>query len=418
MDCLFFFQAEFNKNLFFYSGLYLSLFDMFAKVLNNSPVMKKIIFLLAILSVPTVFLIMPSCKQKTATGAQSIAKSDFGKLPDGRVVNLYTLMNKNGLVLKVANYGGTVTALSVPDKKGTMADIVLGFDNLPDYQKATAYFGALVGRYGNRIAKGKFTIDGETYTLALNNGPNTLHGGIIGFDKVLWDATEVNDTTGVGLRLHHLSKDGDEGFPGNLNVTVTYMLTNANEFRIDYEATTDKATPLNLTHHSYFNLAGAGKGNVLGHKVMIAAQRYTVVDSTLIPTGEFRDVKGTPFDFTKAQAIGARIKELGGKPVGYDHNYVLNSGGTKLALAARVSEPLSGRVMEVYTDQPGVQFYTGNFLDGTLTGKDAKVYQQYYGFCFETQKFPDSPNQPTFPNSILKPGEVYKSTTIYKFSNE
>ena len=380
--------------------------------------MKKILFLLTMLSLSSVFLIMPSCKQKSATGAQSIAKSDFGKLPDGRIVNLYTLTNKNGLVLKVTNYGGTVTALSVPDKKGTMADIVLGFDNLPDYQKATAYFGALVGRYGNRIAKGKFSIDGETYTLALNNGPNTLHGGIIGFDKVLWDATEVNDTTGVGLRLHHLSKDGDEGFPGNLNVTVTYMLTNANEFRIDYEATTDKATPLNLTHHSYFNLAGAGNGDVLGHQVMITAQRYTVVDSTLIPTGELRDVKGTPFDFTKIQAIGARIKELGGKPVGYDHNYVLNSGGTKLALAARVSEPLSGRVMEVYTDQPGVQFYTGNFLDGTLTGKEAKVYNQYYGFCFETQKFPDSPNQPTFPNSILKPGEVYKSITIYKFSHE
>ena len=381
--------------------------------------MKKTFFhFVPVILLLTFVLIMPACKQKTVVVSQSIAKSEFGKLPDGRVADLYTLTNKNGLVMKITNYGGTVTSLSVPDKNGTLADIVLGFDNIQSYLKATAYFGAIVGRYGNRIAKGKFEIDGIPYTLAKNNGPNTLHGGLVGFDKVIWDADRINDTTGVGLKLHYMSKDGEEGFPGNLDVTVTYLLTNTNEFRIDYKAKTDKATPLNLTHHSYFNLAGAGNGDVLGHLVMIDAQRYTVVDSNLIPTGELPDVKGTPFDFTKEQAIGAKINELGGNPVGYDHNYVLNSGGAKLARAARVTEPVSGREMEVYTDQPGVQFYTGNFLDGTLKGKEGKVYNQYYGFCFETQKFPDSPNQPAFPNSILKPGEEYKSTTIYKFSNQ
>lgn len=378
----------------------------------------SIMLIISIIIILAIALVMTACKQQYAAKAQNIARAEFGKLPDGRLVDLYTLTNKNGLIIKVTNYGGTVTALSVPDKNGTLTDIVLGFDDLNEYLKATAYFGAIVGRYGNRIAKGKFTIDGITYPLAKNNGPNTLHGGIIGFDKVIWEATEINDRTGVGLKLHYLSKDGEEGFPGNLDITVTYMLTNANEFRIDYKATTDKATPLNLTHHSYFNLAGAGNGDILGHQVIIDAQRYTVVDSTLIPTGELRDVKGTPFDFTQTLAIGAKINELGGKPVGYDHNYVLNSGGVKLALAAKVTEPVSGRVMEVYTDQPGVQFYTGNFLDGTIIGKVGKVYNQYYGFCFETQKFPDSPNQPTFPSSILKPGETYKSTTIYKFSNQ
>ena len=376
------------------------------------------ILFVSIITISAIACVMNACKQHPSAHMQSIAKAGFGKLPDGRLVDIYTLTNKNGLIMKVTNYGGTVTELSVPDKNGKFTDIVLGFDDLKGYLKATAYFGALVGRYGNRIAKGRFMIDGIAYTLAKNNGPNTLHGGIIGFDKVIWEATEVNDTKGVGLILHYLSKDGEEGFPGNLDITVTYMLTNANEFRIDYKATTDKATPLNLIHHSYFNLAGAGNGDILGHKVIIDAQRYTVVDSTLIPTGELRDVNGTPFDFTHTLAIGAKMNELGGKPVGYDHNYVLNSGGAKLAMAAKVTEPVSGRVMEVYTDQPGVQFYTGNFLDGTIIGKKGKVYKQYYGFCFETQKFPDSPNQPTFPNSILKSGETYKSTTIYKFSNQ
>jgi aldose 1-epimerase len=373
-------------------------------------------WILAATFIMTALIMLCSCKQKSANLAQSITRAEFGKLPDGRIADLYTLTNRNGLVMKVTNYGGTVTSLSVPDKNGEFADIVLGCDSLQDYFKATAYFGAIVGRYGNRIAKGEFILDGKTYTLAKNNGPNTLHGGLIGFDKMIWDATEINDTSGVGLKLQYMSRDGEEGYPGNLNVSVTYMLTNKNEFKIEYLATTDKSTPLNLTHHSYFNLAGAGNGDVLNHQLFINARKYTVVDSTFIPTGELRDVKGTALDFTKMQTIGSRIKELGGNPIGYDHNYVLINGEKKLALAAKVIDPESGRAMEVYTDQPGVQFYTGNFLDGSITGKGGKAYNQYSGFCLETQKFPDSPNQPSFPDCILKPGELYKSTTIYKFS--
>ena len=377
----------------------------------------QIIRIASIAAIIAVSIFLSGCKQRPSNTAQSIAREEFGKLTDGRIADLYTLTNKNGLVMKVTNYGGTVTSLSIPDRNGNLADIVLGCDSLQGYLKATAYFGAIVGRYGNRIAKGQFILDGTTYNLARNNGPNTLHGGLIGFDKVIWEATEINDTIGVGLKLHYLSKDGEEGYPGNLDVTVTYMLTNNNEFRIGYMATTDKATPLNLTHHSYFNLAGAGTGDILKHQVIIEAGKYTVVDSTLIPTGELRDVKSTPLDFTMMQVIGSRIKELGGNPVGYDHNYVLNSGDKELALAAKVMDPSSGRVMKVYTDQPGVQFYTGNFLDGSIIGKGGKAYKQYYGFCLETQKFPDSPNHPTFPNSILKSGETYKSTTIYKFTH-
>jgi aldose 1-epimerase len=380
--------------------------------------MKNIIFVITgITALIAVIIFLLSCNQKRFKTDQSITKAKFGRLPDGRLVDLYTLTNKNGLVMKVTNYGGTVTSLFTPDKDGNLADIVLGCDSLQAYLNATAYFGAIVGRYGNRIAKGKFTLEGKTYTLAKNNGPNTLHGGLIGFDKVIWETTEINDTTGVGLKLHYLSKDGEEGFPGNLDVNVTYMLTNADEFRIDYMAATDKATPLNLTHHSYFNLAGAGTGDILDQQVMIDARRYTVVDSTFIPTGELRDVKNTAFDFTQPQIIGSRIKESGGNPVGYDYNYVLNNGGKELAFAAKVMDPKSGRVMEVYTDQPGVQFYTSNFLDGSIIGKGGKVYKQYYGLCLETQKFPDSPNQPAFPDCILKPGETYKSTTIYKFTS-
>jgi aldose 1-epimerase len=377
----------------------------------------KVILLVATLSLISVSFFLYSCKPNSAASSQSISSEMFGKLPDGKVADIYTLTSKNGLVMKVTNYGGTVTSLSVPDKDGKFADIVLGCDSLSDYLKATANFGAIIGRYGNRIAKGEFVLNGTTYHLAKNNGPNSLHGGLIGFDKVIWEATEINDSMGVGLKMHYLSKDGEEGFPGNLDVTVTYRLTNTDEFRIDYLAQTDKATPLNLTHHSYFNLAGAGNGDVLSQIVMIDAQKYTVVDSTFIPTGELRDVKGTPYDFTKPQMIGSRIKELPGIPVGYDNNYVLNNGGNEPALAVRVSDPASGRVMEVYTDQPGVQFYTGNFLDGSIIGKEGKVYKQHYGFCFETQKFPDSPNQPTFPNCILIPGTTYKSTTIYKFKH-
>jgi aldose 1-epimerase len=390
----------------------------FLFMLTDSNRMKILtIRITACLAFTIISIFMISCRQKTEKHAQSVTKNIFGKLADGTEADIYTLTNKHGLVLRVTNYGGTVTSLSIPDKYGKLEDIVLGCDSLKDYIHATANFGAIIGRYGNRIAKAEFILDGITYHLAKNNGPNTLHGGLIGFDKVLWQATPINDSMGVGLELHYISKDGDEGFPGNLDMKVTYRLTNADEFRIDYHAITDKATPLNLTHHSYFNLAGAASGDVLKQLVMIEAQRYTVVDSTFIPTGELRDVKGTAFDFNKPQTIGSRIKESGGNPVGYDINYVLNSGGKSLSLAVRASDPESGRVMEVYTDQPGVQFYTGNFLDGSIIGKGGKAYNQYAGFCFETQKFPDSPNHPAFPDCILKPGETYNSTTIYKFTH-
>jgi aldose 1-epimerase len=319
--------------------------------------------------------------------------------------------------MKVTNYGGIITSLEVPDRYGKLSDIVLGYDDLGGYLRETPYFGAIVGRYGNRIAKGKFVLDGKEYTLARNNGENHLHGGAKGFDKEVWDAQEFKNTSEVGLKLHYLSRDGEEGYPGNLDITVTYSLTNLNELRIDYLATTDKATPVNITQHSYFNLKGAGNGNILNHIVMINALRFTVVDSTLIPTGELRSVKGTPMDFTSPKSIGEHIKEVGNKPVGYDHNFVLNSPGL-MEPEVKVFEPQSGRVMEVYTDQPGVQFYTGNFLDGSITGKDGKKYGQYYGFCLETQHFPDSPNQPGFPTTILRPGESYKSSTIYRFLTE
>lgn len=343
-----------------------------------------------------------------------VKREVFGLLPDSTVVYIYSLTNKNGMTIEVTNYGGIITSIMVPDKKGNFGDIVLGYDELGDYLKTTPYFGAIVGRYANRIAGGKFSLDGMEYKLAKNNGENHLHGGIKGFDKVVWDVQDFSDTLHVGLKLHYLSRDGEEGYPGNLDVTVIYSLTNANELKIDYLATTDKATPINITQHSYFNLAGASDGNILGHLIMIDASRYTVVNSSLIPTGELRDVKGTPMDFTTLTSIGARIKDVGGDPTGYDHNYVLNTMG-KFGLAARVSEPLTGRVMEVYTDQPGVQFYTGNFLDGTIIGKEGKKYKQYYGFCLETQHFPDSPNQPAFPSVILRPGETFRSTTIYRF---
>jgi len=315
--------------------------------------------------------------------------------------------------MKVTNYGGIVTSLMVPDKNGKAADIVLGYDSLSSYIAKTPYFGALIGRYGNRIAKGKFTLDSKEYALALNDGPNHLHGGVKGFDKVVWDAEEFKTDSAVGIKFHRLSRDGEEGYPGNLEVTVTYTLNDDNSLVFDYSATTDKATPVNLTQHSYFNLAAGG--DIKSHEMQISASKYNVVDSTLIPTGELRDVKGTPFDFTAAKPIGKDLVAAGGKPIGYDHNCILDSKGIQ-DIAARVVEPNSGRIMDVYTDQPAVQFYSGNFLDGTITGKAGTVYQQYSGFCLETQHFPDSPNQAAFPSTILKPGEKYHTTTIYKFS--
>ncbi len=350
-----------------------------------------------------------------------IRKEQFGKTKDGQTADIYTLTNENGVQMKLTNYGGIVTSLIVPDRKGQMADIVLGYDNLADYIKDSPYFGAIVGRYGNRIAKGRFTLNNVEYKLATNNGNNHLHGGIKGFDKVIWPAQPVRQNDAVGLKLTYLSKDGEEGYPGNLISTVTYLLTNNNELKIDYIAVTDKDTVVNLTHHSYFNLAGQGTCDILGHELMLDADRFTPVDEGLIPAGELKGVKGTPMDFTKSTAIGIRINQDNeqlkyGK--GYDHNWVLNSSDGSPAPAARVYEPTSGRVMEVYTTQPGIQFYTGNFLDGSNVGKGGKVYKHRYGFCLETQHFPDSPNHPAFPTTILKQGKTYKHTTIYKFSTK
>jgi aldose 1-epimerase len=339
-----------------------------------------------------------------------VQKSSFGALPDGTAVDLFTLANANGLSAKVATYGAIITELHVPDGKGQFCDIVLGYDNLEQYLRKHPFFGATVGRVANRIAKGRFTLVGKTYALATNNGPNHLHGGLKGFDKKVWQA---EPQTGAAVKFSYTSPDGEEGYPGTLAVAVTMTLTDANELRLDYTATTDKPTPVNLTNHSYFNLAG--EGSALEHEMMLAADHYTPSDSTLIPTGEIKLVKDTPMDFTAPRPIGSRFAQLQNKPVGYDHNYVLNSGGKGLALAARVSEPRSGRVMEVHTTQPGIQFYSANFLDGTLTGKRGVVYQQHSAFCLETQHFPDSVNQPQFPSVILRPGQTYRQTTVHKF---
>jgi aldose 1-epimerase len=341
-----------------------------------------------------------------------VTKAPFGSLPDGTAVDVYTLVNARGLKARIMNYGATLVSLDLPDRAGALADCVLGYDSLDGYLKSSPYFGSIVGRYGNRIAKGRFTLDGKAYTLAVNNGENHLHGGLKGFDKVVWTAEPFAEAAAVGVKLGYLSKDGEEGYPGNLQVTVVYLLTNDDELRIDYEATTDKATPVNLTSHSYFNFTG-GARDVLAHELTLAADRYTPVDAGLIPTGKIAPVAGTPMSFLEPTAIGARIARVEG---GYDHNYVLSSGGGTMTLAACVVEPQSGRVMEILTDQPGIQFYSGNFLDGTIAGKGGRVYGKHWGFCLETQHFPDSPNQTGFPSTILRPGETYRTRTIHKFS--
>jgi aldose 1-epimerase len=343
----------------------------------------------------------------------SVQRSAFGKLPEGTAVELYTLTNANGLIAKVTTYGAIITEVHVPDRQGESGDIVLGFDNLEQYLSKHPYFGATVGRVANRIAKGRFTLDDQNYALAINNGPNHLHGGLKGFDKMVWQA---EPQAGAAVKFSYTSPDGEEGYPGTLAVAVTMALTDANELRLDYTATTDKPTPVNLTNHSYFNLAS--EGNVLDHEMMIAADHYTPSDRALIPTGEIKPVKGTPMDFTTPQPIGSRFSQLHTKPIGYDDNYVLNAGEKGLALAGRVYEPRSGRVMEVHTTQPGVQFYTANFLNGSLTGKRGVVYQQHGAFCLETQHYPDSVNQPAFPSVILRPGQTYRQTTVHKFSTQ
>jgi aldose 1-epimerase len=346
---------------------------------------------------------------------RSFEKMDFGKTPDGTPVEQYVLSNGK-MTVKVITYGAIVTAIDAPDRNGKIGDVVLGFDNLEGYLAGHPYFGAATGRVANRIAKAKFTLDGKEYKLAANNGPNTLHSGLKAFDKVVWKATDVSGSAGAAVKMSYLSPDGEEGFPGNLSVHITYSVTPANELRIDYSATTDQATPVNITNHSYFNLAGPASGSILGHEMMLAADLYTPVDDTLIPTGETTSVQGTPLDFTRPATIGSRIGELKGEPGGYDHNYVLRSGGKELALAARVSEPTSGRILEMFTTEPAVQLYTANFLDGTLRGKGGVIYKKQQAFCLEAQHYPDSVNQPKFPSTILRPGSTYTQTTIYKFS--
>ena len=389
--------------------------------------MKKAIFSKAA-QVGTIFFIFAfifliGCSDSSQNKGDKMNKEEMKKelwgKTDNKDVYLFTLENKNGMKATITNYGGILTSLYAPDTNGNFDDVVLGFDSLSGYTsdyyiKNCPYFGALIGRYGNRIAKGEFKLDGKTYKLPINNGPNTLHGGIKGFDKVVWDADTMQTDEGPAVKLTYLSKDGEEGFPGNLNVTVIYTLTNNNELKIHYTATTDKPTVVNLTHHSYFNLSGQGNGNILNEQLMINADKYTPVNSELIPTGQIKDVAGTPFDFRKPEAIGSRIDKVEGG--GYDHNFVLNDQNTGIRLAAKVYDPASKREMEVLTDEPGVQFYTGNFLDGSLTGKGGKKYDKHFAFCLETQHYPDSPNEPKFPSTVLNPGNTYSTTTIYKFS--
>ncbi len=354
------------------------------------------------------------------TAVSTIESQPFGTTAAGIAVEEYTLTNSSGMEVKIITYGGAITSIRVPDRYGVMTNVVLGFDNLADYETRSPYFGNITGRYANRIANATFTLDGTVYTLAANNGPNSLHGGINGFDNQVWTAEEIEGDGEVGLSLSYLSPDGEEGYPGNLSVTVVYTLTDANELRIDYEATTDAPTVLNLTNHSYFNLAGNGAGTIYDHIIMINADAYTPVDETLIPTGEIAPVDETPFDLRIPVRIGAGIRSNHPQMVigrGYDHNFVLNrSDDSTLELAARVYEPNSGRIMEVWTTEPGIQFYTGNFLDGTLVGSSDVMYRQGDAFALETQHYPDSPNQPDFPSTELRPGDTFQSTTIYSFT--
>jgi aldose 1-epimerase len=346
-----------------------------------------------------------------------IDEQHFGELPDGRAVTLYTLVSDNGMEVSVINYGGAITSIKVPDRNGKLGDVVLGYDTLREYVENPRYLGALIGRHANRLAQGRFSLNGTEYQLAQNNGPNHLHGGPNGFDKVFWEGrTETCDSKAV-LHLTYLSKAGDERYPGNLKVNVDYVLTRANEFRIEYRATTDKDTIVNLTNHSYFNLGS--NGGILDHELLINAESFTPVSGDLIPLGEIRPVRGTPMDFTVSHAIGARIKEPYdqlGFTGGYDHNFVLRGENGSLRLAARVYEPLTGRRLEVFTTAPGLQFYSGNFLDGTIAGKSGFKYQKYTGFCLETQHFPDAPHHPNFPTTVLRPGEEYKHDAVFRFS--
>lgn len=394
---------------------YLSPRQLLSPYNHTSHIMRKLhswsLLLLLSMSIASSFT---GC---SASGGGSITKQPFGKTQNGTAVDLYTLKNANGVEVRITNYGGIVTHYIAPDKNGKMGDVVLGYDSVTEYEKDSPYFGCLVGRYGNRIAKGKFSLNGQTYTLATNNGPNALHGGLKGFDKVVWTAKAIEGAE-PSLELTYLSKDGEEGYPGNLSVKAVYTLTKDNGLKLEYTATTDKDTVVNLTQHSYFNLKGSGE--ILGHELMLNASAFTPVDATLIPTGEIRKVAGTPFDFTKPTAIGARIGaqdeqlKFGG---GYDHNWVIDQKKPgELTLAARVTEPTTGRVLEVLTTEPAVQFYCGNFLDGKLKGKYGVVYGHRTGFCLEPQHYPDSPNQSSFPTVVLKPGQTYRNTIIFRMT--
>jgi aldose 1-epimerase len=374
------------------------------------------------------FMFLQNCKSKTTENTQSkddasvqkIEKTFFGKLPNGQTVDLYTLKNANGMEVKISNYGGIITHWTAPDKDGKYEDVVMGYDSLAGYLAATPYFGAIIGRYGNRIAKGKFTLEGKNYILAKNNNENSLHGGTVGYDKVLWNV-EALEWAESALKLTYLSKDGEEGFPGNVNITVVYTLQNDNSLKIDYSATTDKTTVINLTNHSYFNLSGMKK-DILDHEVTINADRFLPVDKGLIPTGELRLVKGSVFDFTKSISIGKGINEVKDEQIklggGYDHAWVLNKKDNELSLAATVLEKTSGRKMKVMTTEPAIQFYTANFLDGSIIGKGGVKYTKRLGLCLESEHYPDSPNQTAFPSVVLRPKETYSTTTIYQFSVE
>ena len=363
--------------------------------------------------------ILATC-ESVGTKGMSISSNTFGTTTNGQKVDIYTLHNSKGMEAKITNYGGIIVSLKVPDKNGKIADVVLGFDKLSDYEARNPFFGAITGRYANRIANGKFKLNGTEYKLAVNNGPNSLHGGKVGFDKKVWSASRVHRKDGVGVEMSYTSPDGEEGYPGTLKCLVTYVLTNNNELLIQYSATTDKPTVINLTNHSYFNLAGEGSGNILNHEVTINADYFTPTDDGLIPTGEKADVRGTPLDFTSPHKIGERIG-AGFKPLkqgmGYDHNFII-SGGHGLKLAARVKDPRSGRVMEVRTTEPAVQFYSSNHMTKLTGCKNGHTYDFRHAYCFETQHYPDSPNHPDFPTTVLNPGDTYQHTCIYKFSAE
>jgi aldose 1-epimerase len=382
------------------------------RVKNVRPIPLKVLLLIIVICT----LSRPDWAHGKAHPEATVETSKFGTLEDGTQVDVLTLKNAKGTTAKVITYGATLTELWVPDRTGKMGDVVLGFDNLQGYVGKHPWFGATVGRVANRIAKGKFTLDGKEYTLEINNPPNNLHSGSKGLSHTVWKAEPLHESHAAAVRFTATSPDGDGGFPGNLSVTLIYRLTDSNELKLEYTATTDKATPVNLTNHSYFNLDGTK--DVLAEVLYLPAEQYTPVDDTMIPTGDIKPVKGTPLDFTHPVAIGAHIAEMKGDPGGYDHNFVLNGGAGKLKLAARVFDPTSGRQMETWTTEPGVQFYSGNFLDGTLTGKRGVVYTKHAAFCLETQHYPDSVNQSSFPPVIVRPGTVYKTETVYKFSTK